>query len=296
MGVSSWASVEATTSATPPSAPTVCFDMVRGSAIRVTGLDRRGAVPEPVQFAVSKSVVKVSISEVVESGSTEILKNPEEERRLRIVTAAETIRYRVDIEFLRVDPGVYSLVAGVPLVGGVGFGFGELPFGEGPFGEGTETGITVGFDAATHLAPVAFGLEVWSKLAGQACVGGERLYGYTVLPYLKGGRLSGFQFANGRVSFNIIGAMTRRMPRWGVGPHDIDGSFQRLITPVSRNTAYRMFTTTGAPPDEVCGVQTATDILDNGTASNPMPDPDAPFIVDGGGAETSAYIIDGGRA
>lgn len=297
-GESVWvALVVHTTDPPPPIATPSCFALVRGSGLRVTGLDRRGQVPDPIPFATSKSVVKVSIAEVSESGSTEIFKNPEDEKRLRFVRPTQTIRHTVDIEFLRVDPGVYSIVAGVPMVYSNGsLGFGGTPFGEGPFGEGLGDGDVVGFDTDTHKRPASFALEVWSKLAGRTCADGSSFYGYTLFPHLKGGRLSGFRFANGLVSFNLIGAQTRRASRWGVGPHDLIGPFDRLLSPVSRNSSYQVFVTPGQPPIEVCGMQSVTDVLDNGDAANPMPDPEAPFIVDGGAAETSAYIIDGGRA
>ncbi len=276
---------------------TECFTPVRGSALRITGLDERGRVPDDIPYAVSKSVIRVSVREVTESGATDIFKTPEDERRLRIIRPAQTIRNEVDVEFLRVDPGVLSMVSGAISVGmSSSFGFGEGPFGEDSFGgEMGGSGDIVGFDVDTHTAPASFALEVWSKLAGSACVDGQR-WGYTLFPFLKGGRISGFQFSNGLVSFNLIGAQTRKHPRWNVGPHDIDGVFQRLLTPVSRNSVYRMFVTEGAPPVEACGIAYRTDVLDNGTAANPMPDPSAPLAVDGGGAETSPYIIYGGRA
>lgn len=275
-----WSSpVFGTTDAEPPPVipTTVCSAPVRGSAVRVTGLSHRGQPGDPVEFATSKSVAKVTIREVIDQGSTENLKNPEEQRRLRLHRPTQTIRHLVDINFLRVDPGVLSLVAGVPVML-------------------SATGDVVGFDSTSRLTPVSFGLEVWSKLAGLQCADGQQGWGYTLFPYLRGGRLSGFQFSNGLVSFNLIGAQTRRGSRWGVGPHDIEGPFERLTDPVSRNVSYKMLITSGAPPAEVCGVQEKTDILDNGTATNPMPDPAALLFVDAGGAETDAYIIDGGRA
>lgn len=295
-GTSSWASVNASTEAIPiPDSPTVeCYSMVRGSAIRVTELGSRGQTLNPVRYGVSKSVVKVAINEVALEGANEMLSTPEDERRLRFVKSTQTIRYTADIEFLRVDPGILSLVTGVPMVHGASLGFGETPFGEWPFG-GAVTSDVIGFDSVPRLAPTAFSLEVWSKLTGSHCVGEPR-WGYTLFPFLKGGRLTGFKFHNGLVSFNLIGAQTRRMPRWGVGPHDIEGPFERLITPVSRNTSWRSFVTQGAPPVEFCGIQELTDVLDNGTAANPMPDPAAALFVDSGGVETSAFIIDGGRA
>jgi hypothetical protein len=274
--------------------------MVRGSAIRVTALDDRGRVGDPIRYGTSKSIARVRIDEVVEQAKSEILSTPEEERRLRFDRSAQTIRYRANIEFLKVDPDVLSLVAGVELVysaGASGGGFGDGGFGIIPFGGGGGgVGDVVGFDSTTRLPAMSFALEVWSKLAGQRCEDGSPAWGYTLFPYLRGGRLSGFQFANGLVSFNLIGAQTRRSSRWGVGPYDLEGPFERLIRPVSRNSTFHSFMTPAAPPAESCGVQEVTDVLDNGTASDPMPDPTAPLIVDGGGAETSAFIIDGGRA
>jgi hypothetical protein len=59
-----------------------------------------------------------------------------------------------------------------------------------------------------------------------------------------------------------------------------------------------MFVTEAAPPTQTDGVAVQTaDVLDNGTASNPMPDPTALAFVDGGDASSAGpWIIDGGRA
>jgi hypothetical protein len=270
-----------------------------------------------VEYVTSKSVAKITVSEVVESGGTEVIKNPEEKRRLRLAKNSQVIRHKADIEFLRVDPEMLRLVAGVELVYKAEAGFGEAPFGVMMFGG--DAGTVIGFDSGTTLRATSFALEVWSKLDGASakpralggfdttpfdmpvpnaggCRDGRR-WGYSLFPFLRGGRLSGFKFANGLVSFNLIGAQTRRNPGWGVGPYDLTGPFQRLSTPVSRNTSWRMFITEGSPPAEECGIQyRLPDVLDNGTAANPMPDPGAPLLVDAGGASTEPWIIDGGRA
>jgi hypothetical protein len=251
--------------------------MVRGRAIRVTRLDKRGRIFEPISYAVSKSVASVRINEVVTSGGNEVMTNGEDERRIRLDRATQTIRYTADIEFLRVDPGVLSLVAGVPV---------NL----------NAAGVAVGFDSTSRLSPVAFGLEVWSKLAGRQCEGGEQAWGYTVFPFLKGGYLSGFTFANGLVSFDLIGAQTRKGPGWGVGPYDLEGPYERLTSLVSRNTSFRQFITPAAPPTEFDGIAQTTDVLDNGTPANPMPDPTAVLSVSGGSpADAGPFIIYGGR-
>lgn len=250
-----------------------CYAMVRGSAIRVTALDRCGAFEDTVQYVVSRKTAKVTINEVIESQPFEMLRNDEDERRVGFTGKDETIRYTVDIEFLRVDPGLLSLIAGVPLVTNA-------------------AGNYVGFDSTSRLLPVAFGLEVWSRLAGEACATGEREYGYTVFPFLKGGILTGFQFANGAVSFNLRGAQTRGAGKWGVGPYDIYGSWQRLIVPVSGNLAWRTFKVAFPPPAETNGPVEFDDEIDGGTAFVTSSDeidgqdatPDQPWEIDGGWA------------
>lgn len=272
---------------------TQCFAPIRGSAIRVTGLDRRGKVLDPTPYAVSKSVVRIEIREVTDAGANEVIKNPEDERRLRLVRPTQLIRNLVDIQFLQCEPGLFSLITNSFAVSS-GAGFGQGGFGETPFG--LSEGPNVGIDVGTHREPVSFGLEVWSKLAGQVCADGTPKWGYTVFPHLRGGRITGIQIANGLVSFRIVGAQVRRGRGWGVGPHDLEGVFRRLVSMVSRNTGWRMQLLAGAPPEPTDGILYASDVLDNGTALDPMPDPGALLALDAGGATTGAWIIDGGRA
>lgn len=270
---------------------TECYAMVRGSALRVTGLSPCGSVPDPIPSAVSKSVSRVEINEVTEAGSNELLRNDVEEPRLHFVRSEETVRYTADISFLRVDPGILSLVSGVPLVYGPGggYGFGEGPFGETPFGVGGSA--VVGFDADLRVPATAFAMEVWSNLSGANCADGQRRYGYTLFPYLRGGVLSGFQFANGLVSFTLLGAQTRRGSKWGIGPYDLEGPWARLTSEVSGNTSWRTFVTTSAPPEQSDGIVWFRDIIDNGDADHVSSD-----IIDGQTVITSSDIIEGGSA
>lgn len=256
---------------------TTCFAIVRGSTIRVTELDRRGAVPSPVRFAVSKSVARVAINEVTDTGGIEIIKNEDRQRRLRFTKPTRTIRQLVDVEFLRVDPGVLSLVSGVPLVRNA-------------------SGDIVGFDSTSQLPAVPFALEVWSKLSGSQCDDGRRNWGYTVFPHLRGGYLTGFTFANGLVSFTLTKAQTRRQGLWGYGPFDLTGPFERLIGLVSGNTSYRMIAIPADPPAQTDGIVEVEDVVSNGTPDNPMPDPTAPLVLNGGTpADAGPHTISGGR-
>lgn len=251
-----------------------------------------------VGFATSKSVVEVRVNEVVETGNNEMLRNDEDERRLLFVRNGQTIRHTVDIDFIRCDPGVLSLISGVGMTMNA-------------------AGDIVGFDAETKRPSVGFALEVWSKLDsataralsgpgfGEGEFGGTLFgggggcanprYGYTLFPYLKGGFLTGFRFENGLVSFNLRGAQTRKASRWGVGPYDLEGEYQRLPKLVSRNDSYTTFISTSQPPVEMDGIQMITDVIDNGTAGDPHPIP-GPENLEGQDAEGGLWIIEGGSA
>lgn len=252
---------------------TECFAMVRGAGLRVTELNRCGELSGTVRYAASKSVIRVRINEVTDTKADQLLRNEENEPRVRLNGYEETIRYTVDIEFIRVDPGILSLVSGVPVVLNA-------------------AGNVAGFDAETKMEPVAFGLEVWSRLAGQACVEGEREYGYTLFPFLKGGTLGGFAFTNGRVSFTLVGAQTRRLPRWGTGPYDIYGPWQRLLDPVQPGVNWKTFKVAFPPPEETDGTVEFDDEIDGGDAFVTSSDE-----IDGGDAFTAGpWEIDGGWA
>lgn len=257
-----------------------CYAMVRGSGIRLTHLDSRGALDETeIRTASSKSVIKVTINEVTESGGNELLRTDDDEPRIHFITNDVTVRYDVDIDFLRCDPSILNLMTSVPLALNA-------------------QGDIVGFDQTTRLKAKSFALEVWSKILGFTCAEDARLagfgemnfgeesfgddgktmlrfgkpYGYTVFPWLKGGTISGFAFTNGLVSFNVKGARTQRGPKWGVGPYDLEGPHMRLLQPVSRNTAWRTFISTGPPPEGDASVSTFEDIIYGGDVNGSTPD------------------------
>ncbi len=275
---------------------TKCYSMIRGSALRATGLKSCGSIPDPITYGVSKSVTRVTINEVTDFGNNELIRNDEDDPRLHFVNPAEMIRFTVDIDFIRCDPGILNLVSGVPVV-------------ENALGD------IVGFDSNTRVPAKSFALEVWSRLAGNVLnqsgegfgeadfgedpFGGEespgdvcaREYGYTLFPFLKGGQLGGFQFAQGLVSFSLRNAKTRRSSKWGKGPYDLTGAHERLLTPVSGNLMWRNFITTAAPPAQTDGVEEFTDVIEGGNASSTSSD-----ILDGQFVVTSSDTVEGGYA
>lgn len=222
--------------------PTECFAQVRGKVIRVTRLDACGN-PDPGLSAVvvSKRISTVSVDEVTDDGTNIRERNFADE--LCIVDDAFTtvIGYTADIALCGVDPDLIALLTGQPVVRNA-------------------AGDVVGFDATTGIDLDSFGfaLEVWSRLAGSACdPSGNRKWGYTPFPFLKGGRLGGFSFENGAVQFTISGAQTRDGNGWGVGPYDVDrdeaGLPAPMFEPLGVNTHYRNVVVSLDPPEASCG-------------------------------------------
>ena len=224
--------------------PTKCYAQVRGSVIRVTRLDACG-IPDPGASAVvvSKRISTVTIDEVTDEGTNIRERNFADE--LCVVDDAFTsvIGYTADIALCGVDPDLISLLTGQPTVLNA-------------------AGDVVGFDATStvDLDGFGFALEVWSRIAGSACdPSGFRPWGYTVFPFLKGGRIGGFSFENGPVSFTISGAQTRDGNGWGSGPFDVDRGAGPgfapipLFTPLGENTHYRNVVVTLDPPAASCG-------------------------------------------
>lgn len=221
---------------------TTCYAQVRGSVIRVTRLDACGN-PDPGASAVvvSKRISTVTIDEVTEDGTNIRERNFADELCIVDDAFTDVIGYTADIALCGVDPGLISLLTGQPTVANA-------------------AGDIVGFDATSDVDLDSFGfaLEVWSRIAGSACdSSGNRPWGYTVFPFLKGGRIGGFAYENGPVSFTISGAQTRDGNGWGVGPFDVDRDEVDAPAPLNSalgvNTHFRNVLVTLDPPTASCG-------------------------------------------
>src|SRR5205085_2449421 len=106
-----------------------------------------------------------------------------------------------NIAFTRVDPDLVSLITGNQTVV-------------------DHAAAAVGFRLSGGI-PILGGwaLEVWTDLAGQVCEG-AKAYGYTLLPFLRGGKVGDFSIEDGAASFSIT-STTREASAWGVGPYDV---------------------------------------------------------------------------
>ena len=222
--------------------PTKCYAPVRGSVIRVTRLDACGE-PSPGESAVvvSKRVSSVSLDPLTEDGTAIRERNFGDELCVVDEGYTETLGFSADIALCGVDPDLLSLFTGQPVVTNA-------------------AGDVVGFDVTTGVDLDAFGfsIEVWSRIAGAACdPSGNRQWGYTVFPYLKGGRLGGFSFENAALQFTITGAKTLDGNQWGAGPFNVDrnaaGVAAPLNEPLGANTHFRSMLVSLDPPAASCG-------------------------------------------
>lgn len=186
--------------------PTKCYAQVRGSVIRATRVDACGVpLPGTSSVVVSKRISTISIDEQTDDGTNIRDRNFGDELCVVDDAYTSTIGYTADITLCGVDPDMISIFTGQPVVKDA-------------------AGDTIGFDAQTglNLGDTAFALEVWSRIAGGACAAnGYRQWGYTVFPFLKGGRLGAFSFENAAVQFQIQGAQTRDGNGWGAGPFNV---------------------------------------------------------------------------
>lgn len=224
---------------------TKCYAQVRGSVIRVTRLDACG-VPDPGDSAVvvSKRVSTITVDEVSDSGTNIRERNFGDELCIVDDAPEQTLGYSVDAALCGVDPALITMMTGQEVVKNA-------------------AGDIVGFDADTGIDLDGFGfaVEVWSRIAGAACQaeGGFRNWGYTVFPFIKGGRLGGFSFENGAVQFSIQGAQTKDGNQWGAGPFDVDRGVgpgflpSPLFTPLRPTTHFRNILVTLDPPAAACG-------------------------------------------
>jgi hypothetical protein len=225
---------------------TKCYAQVRGSVIRVTRLDACG-VPDPGDSAVvvSKRISTITIDEVSDDGTNIRERNFGDELCIVDDAPTQTLGYSFEAALCGVDPGLITMMTGQPV-------------------RKNAAGDIVGFSAKTGIDLDGFGfaVEVWSRIAGAACQagGGRRNWGYTVFPFIKGGRLGGFSYENGPVSFNIQGAQTRDGNGWGVGPFDVDHSagvapFTEgpLFEPLDLDEHFRNILVTMDPPAAQCG-------------------------------------------
>lgn len=222
-----------------------CDSYLQGIRLRATRLDECG---EPVAGAASTIVSKGFINielEVNETDPEEIAPTLADGSRCYYVETPKLLNnITATIEFCTVDPELFEMMTGSPLV---------LDDAVSPVAQGFTT------DSASYgLANVA--LEVWMNLARGGCpVGTGRRWGYYLMPWLYRGTVGKPTIENAGVNFTVSEAKTRDGTSWGVGPYDMqydrNGLPSPLFSALPSTTHDLLYKTNMAPPEPLCGVQ-----------------------------------------
>lgn len=225
---------------------TKCFSLIRGRAMRVTKLDGCGSpVLGPDSVVVSKGFISVGFEANTEDGEDIQLTNANGDICISDIPAPKLTGYELEISLCGVDPNLVNLLTGQPLV-----------YDDQAEPEAIGFRVNTGID----LDASGFALELWSGVPAAVCDPETgQSYGYTLVPFVKGGVLGDFTVENGAVNFTITGAQSKDGASWGVGPHDVlvldGGGDSPLLEAIDPKDHLNVQLTTLAPPTDVCGGQ-----------------------------------------
>jgi hypothetical protein len=221
----------------------ICHNPIQGTRMRVTRLD--GTCCSPVEgdcsTVVSEGFISVSMTDNIEPPDEFKVKNAAGNYCYPPVRTRPLLNWiEAEIEFCQVDPELFELITGSPIVTDA-------------------NGDAVGFgtDNDTY-ATGRFALEVWTNLGGAAaCANGEQ-FGYLLLPCMKEGTFGDLTIENGPINFTV-NAVTSGFNDWGVGPYDVVldelGLPSPLLSALPTDRQRQWMLTQLAPPEASCGCQ-----------------------------------------
>ncbi len=178
---------------------------ILGKRIRITTLDVCGNVPAGGTVGsvlATSGFITVTLQADVEKGAEILQKKADGSLCVSEMLTSSFKRFNVDIDFCGVNPSIVGMVSNAK-----------------PYNDANNdvAGFTVGEGAITKK----FALEIWTGLAGQACLPGTaEASGYLLLPFIQSG-VPGDIVINGEkaVDFTLQGAYTKGGNTWGVGPY-----------------------------------------------------------------------------
>lgn len=201
----------------------ICYPIVRGRRLRATRLDGCGnPVLGPDSTVVTKGFISVALTANIEEGEEINVTNANGDVCVLDTPCPKFLNYSVEINFCDVNPALFNLMSGQPLVT-----------------NGTDT---VGFrmNSEISVCDSGFALELWTGVPTEACAPGvSASYGYLLLPFIQGGVLGDFTVENAAINFTLTGARTKKGSGWGVGPYNV-------VNAVTTNEVKRI-TVTGTP-------------------------------------------------
>lgn len=230
--------------------PSTCFTPIGGHTVRVIKLDACGVVLTGVTSCkiVSTGFVRVNRTAEYEEADEFIVKNANGDICVNERTSPVLKWLNLEIQFCSVDPEMFNLVSGAPLVM-----------------DDQATPVAIGFRTREGVIPsVNFALELWSRTTGTACAGGSVQYGYYLAPWVVQGTIGDLVFENGPISFTV-NARTKAGSPWGVGPYKVWNEYlpvpatpAKLVSAITATDHDHLQLTTMPPPAAACGCATVT--------------------------------------
>lgn len=236
------------------------FALVRGRALRVTKLDGCGSVAlGPRSMVATEGFISVGLTANNEEGETISVTNAAGNICILDEPAPKFTGYSIEVQFCGVDPELFSLMTGQPIVLDAD---GELA-----------VGLQVNSDIDVNDS--GFAMEMWSNVPVAACdESGGASYGYMLIPFVKGGTLGDVTIENGAINFTLSGASSKDGNEWGVGPYDVvrdsDGDASPLLIALPSKNHLHMQLTTVAPPEFTEGAE-ALGVAATGANSSTTP-------------------------
>jgi hypothetical protein len=181
----------------------------------------------------TKGFVSIGATAQVETGNDITLKNACGDLEIDERDDDEFKRYDLAIELVQIDPEGLSLLTSARAL--------------------KDADMNVkGFAHGTANNAVDFSIEIWAKVAGQACSdSGQPLWFYVAFPHVYNGVLTDFTFEDGPLTFKVSAHTKGAGTLWGVGPSGVlDVGF-----PAIDSDHVIGFITDVQPPDAVCGLQ-----------------------------------------
>ncbi|MDG4796951.1 hypothetical protein [Micromonospora sp. WMMD1082] len=223
----------------------VCDTPVKGKMLRATKL---GVCGDPILGAggwpihvTSKGFISVEYAGEVDEGE-EIDQKDANGDPLVYEPARRRIKlYNVTVTCGRVDPELYTLFSGMPVV-----------LDE----DGNATGLRI--TSKVNLDS-AVALELWSGTQLKKCQPGavqRPRFGYFLLPQIIDGMIGDFTIENGAANFTLTGKAIENAG-WGVGPYDVylrSTGVEPLMDPMGDADLLHMDWTMLPPPAPTCGV------------------------------------------
>jgi hypothetical protein len=236
---------------------TKTLSLVKGRRMRATRLDGCGRpVYGDESTVVSRGFISVAFTANTSESDEINVTNAAGETCVAEASEVTLSGYGVEITFCEVDPELFSLFTGQPVLRDA---FGQV--------------IGLDIDTSIRLDNSGVALELWAGApSGDACAPGaaaaQGQFGYLLLPFLQGGILGDFTVENAAITFTLTGANTRNGGSWGKGPYDVmvnpganggEPFLGPMLEPVSPTTALRLLLVDVAPPAAYAGARPLMD-------------------------------------